>query len=189
MRADSWNRALKHWIKVHNDLPRSAHQYSPNAIMDNTHQVDARYQYRFAYGDIDRLPPTDREGTTMEVRYQERTWILSRRQKGNEGRMQRVPAVLDVHRIRISEFELMEWYGKRVHVRQSGLSWGQVEEAMLDLLKDKPYMCASAPRPATEDPEQDSDDSDSDSAGEDDNREDMEQEQPPEPDYTGRLAP
>ena len=43
MRADSWNRALKHWIKVHNDLPRSANQYSPNAIMDNDHQVDAKY--------------------------------------------------------------------------------------------------------------------------------------------------
>ena len=42
----------KHWIKVYNDLPRSAYRYSPNAIMDNTHQVDARYQYRFAYGDI-----------------------------------------------------------------------------------------------------------------------------------------
>jgi hypothetical protein len=34
----------------------------------------------------------------------------------------------------------MEWYGKRAHVRQLGLSWGLVEEAMLDLLKDKPYM-------------------------------------------------
>ena len=79
-----------------------------------------------------------------------------------------------LHRIRISEFELMEWYGKRAHVRQSGLSWGLVEEAMLDLLKDKPYMRASAPRPATEDPEQDSDDSDSDSEGEDDDRKDME---------------
>ncbi len=49
MRADSWNRALKHWIKVHNDLPRSANHYSPNAIMDNDHQVDAKYQYRFTF--------------------------------------------------------------------------------------------------------------------------------------------
>ena len=39
------SKALKHWIKVHNDLPRSANQYSPNAIMDNDHQVDAKYQY------------------------------------------------------------------------------------------------------------------------------------------------
>ena len=47
-------------------------------------------------------------------------------------------------RVRISEIELMEWYGKRAHVRQSGLSWGMVEEAIVDLLKDKPYMNASA---------------------------------------------
>ena len=52
---------------------------------------------------------------------------------------------------------------------------------MLDLLKDKPYMHASAPRPATEDSEQDSDDSDS--AGEDDHSGDMEREQPPEPNH------
>ena len=58
---DSWNRALKHWIKVHNDLPRSAQLYSRNAIMDNTHQVDARYQYRFAYGDIVCYPLAEKE--------------------------------------------------------------------------------------------------------------------------------
>ena len=61
MRADSWNRALKHWIKVHNDLPRSANQYSPNAIMDNDHQVDAKYQYRFAFGDIVCYPLSEKE--------------------------------------------------------------------------------------------------------------------------------
>jgi hypothetical protein len=30
----------------------------------------------------------------------------------------------------------MEWYGKRAYVRQSGLGWGHVKSAMLDLLKD-----------------------------------------------------
>jgi hypothetical protein len=58
----------------------------------------------------------------------------------------------DVHRVRISEIELIEWYGKRAHVRQSGLSWGVVEEAIVDLLKDKTYMKASAPRPPTTTP-------------------------------------
>ena len=187
MRADSWNRALKHWIKVHNDLPRSAHQYSPNAIMDNTHQVDARYQYRFAYGDIVCYPLTEKERRWKFDTKNELGFYLGDK-KGMKGGCHvyqpywhKILTRGDVHRIRISEFELMEWYGKRAHVRQSGLSWGLVEEAMLDLLKDKPYMRASAPRPATEDPEQDSDDLDS--AGEDDDREDMEQEQPPGPDY------
>ena len=63
MRADSWNRALKHWIKVHNDLPRSANQYSsPNAIIDSDHQVDAKYQYRFVFGDIACYPLLEVEG-------------------------------------------------------------------------------------------------------------------------------
>ena len=61
MRSDSWNRALMHWFKVNNDLPRSAHRYSPNAIMDNKHQVDARHQYRFAYGDIVCYPLSEKE--------------------------------------------------------------------------------------------------------------------------------
>jgi hypothetical protein len=45
----------------------------------------------------------------------------------------------DVHRIKISEVERMEWYDKQAYVRQPGLGWGQVESTMLDLLKDKPY--------------------------------------------------
>ena len=53
----------------------------------------------------------------------------------------------DVHRVRIFEIELMEWYGKRASVRQSGLAWGIVEDAIIDLLKYKPYMNARAPRP------------------------------------------
>ncbi len=52
----------------------------------------------------------------------------------------------------------MEWYGKRAYVRQSGLGWGQVESAMLDLLKDKPYMHSNSPRPAVEDSEPPTDD-------------------------------
>jgi hypothetical protein len=59
----------------------------------------------------------------------------------------------DVHRIKVSEVELMEWYGKRAYVRQSGLGWRQVESAMLDLLKNKPYMHSNSPRPAVEDSE------------------------------------
>ena len=60
--------------------------------MDNTHQVDARYQYRFAYGDIVFYPLG--EGAAMEVRHQERDGILPGGQEGYEGRMPRLPALL-----------------------------------------------------------------------------------------------
>jgi hypothetical protein len=62
----------------------------------------------------------------------------------------------------------MEWYGKRAYVRQSGLGWGKVQSAMLDLLKHKPCMHSDSPRTAVEDQEpptdDDSDDKDNDPA-------------------------
>ena len=76
------------------------------------------------------------------------------------------------------------WNGagrKRAHVRQSGLAWGIVEDAIIDLLKDKPYMNARAPRPQVEDPDDDSTD---DSDGED-----MDQGQVPEPRPAEQLHP
>ena len=158
MRADSWHRALKHWIKVHNDLPRSAHQYSPNGIMDNTHQVDARYQYRFAYGDIVCYPLNEKERRWKFDTKNELGFYLGDKKGMNGGchvyqpYRHKILTRGDVHRIRLSEFELMEWYGKRAHVRQSGLSWSTVEEAFVDLLQHKPYMNSSVPRPAVEEP-------------------------------------
>jgi hypothetical protein len=87
----------------------------------------------------------------------------------------------DVHRVRISKIELMEWYGKRAHVEQSRLSCGVVEEAVVDLLKDKPYMKASAPSPPVEDNDDTSDDSD---------QEDTRQvQQSPTPDQPDQLNP
>jgi len=178
MRADSWNRALKHWIKVHNDLPRSAHQYSPNAIMNNDHQVDARYQYRFAFGDIVCYPLAENERRHKFDTKNELGLYLGDKtgMKGGchvyQPYWHRIIIRGDVHRVRISEVELMEWYGKRAYVRQSGLGWGQVEGAILDLLKDKPYMHSDAPRPAVEDTDSAAEDPDhsveeQDSAAED----------------------
>ena len=174
MRADSWNRALiKHWIKVYNDLPRSANQYSPNAIMDNDHQVDAKYQYQFTFGDIVCYPLSEKERRHKVDTKNELGLYLGDKQGMKGGCHVYQPywhriitTRVDVHRIKISEVKLMEWYGKRAYFRQSGLGWGQVESVILDLLKDKPCMHSDAPRPEVEDPEpptdDDSDDEDND---------------------------
>ena len=69
----------------------------------------------------------------------------------------------------------MEWYGKRAHVRQSGLSWSTVEEAFVDLLQHKPYMNSPAPRPAVEESLEDD--------GSDNEWEDMAQEQLPDQEH------
>jgi hypothetical protein len=76
----------------------------------------------------------------------------------------------------------MEWYGKRAHVRQSGLSWSTVEEAIVDLLQHKPYMNARTPRPAVEEPTDIVDNSSDDDDSQDHDGDNMEQEQPPDPD-------
>ena len=125
-------RALKQWIKVHNDLPRSTNQNSPNAIMNNDHQIDAKYQYRSAFGDVVSYNPLS----------ETELWLFLRDKQGIKGRRHvyqllywhRIITIGDVHRITV--VELMECNGKRAYVRQSGLEWGYVESAMLDLLKD-----------------------------------------------------
>ena len=108
--------------------------------MDNMHQVDARYQYRLAYGDIVCYPLAEKENFDTK---NEMGFYLGDK-KGMKGGCHvyqpyyhKILTRGDEHRVRISEIELMEWYGKQAHVRQSGLSWGVVEEAIVDLLKDK----------------------------------------------------
>jgi hypothetical protein len=56
-----------------------------------------------------------------------------------------------------------------------------VEEAIVDLLKDKPYMKVSAPRPPVEDNDNTSDDSDQEDTGQ--------VQQPPTPDQLEQLHP
>jgi hypothetical protein len=155
--------------------------------MDNQHQVDARYQYRFAYGDIVCYPLSEKERRWKFDTKNELGFYLGDK-KGMKGGCHvyqpywhKILTRGDVHRIRLSEFELMEWYGKRAHVRQSGLSWSTVEEAIVDLLQHKPYMNARTPRPAVEEPT-DTDDSSDDDDGQDHDGDNMEQEQPPDPD-------
>jgi hypothetical protein len=143
--------------------------------MDNNHQVDARYQYRFAFGDIVCYPLSEKERRHKFDTKNELGLYLGDKtgMKGGchvyQPYWHRILTRGDVHRVRISEVELMEWYGKRAYVRQSELAWGQVERAMLDLLKSKPYMHSNAPRPAEEDtddegaPDLIADDPDSDS--------------------------
>ncbi len=114
---------------VHNDLPRSANQYSPNASMDNNdHQVDAKYQYRFAFGDIVCYPLSEKERRhKFDTKYELGLYLGDKQgMKGGchvyQPYWHCIISRGDVHRIKISEVKLMEWYG---NVRQSGLGWGQ----------------------------------------------------------------
>jgi hypothetical protein len=52
LRADTWERAAAHWVQLHNDLPNPHLGTSPNAIVTPGDYVDAKWQYRFAFGDL-----------------------------------------------------------------------------------------------------------------------------------------
>ncbi len=90
--------------------------------------------YRFAYGDIVCYPLAEKERRWKFDTKNEMEFYLGDK-KGMKGGchvyqpyFHKILTRGDVHRVRISEIELMEWYKKRAHVRQSGLSWGVVEK-------------------------------------------------------------
>ena len=76
IRADAWAKALEHWVALWNDTPLSANRTSPNAIVHPGHSVDAKYQYRFAFGDVCSKLQSRKNREEMEVRPQERGRIL-----------------------------------------------------------------------------------------------------------------
>ena len=45
----------------------------------------------------------------------------------------------DVHRVRISDIQLLQFFGRRVAIREGSLPFKIVDEAIIDLLNDKPY--------------------------------------------------
>jgi len=113
---------------VNKDLPKDKHNYSPNAILDNKHQITAAYQYRFGYRDIVSSPLEDHE----------QTWIFDTKLElefygGDTTGMKCACHVYqpyhhaivtcgNVQRVPVSEVDPIVWYGKRVVARQQGLS-------------------------------------------------------------------
>jgi hypothetical protein len=93
--------------------------------MDNDHQVDAKYQYRFAFGDIVCYPLSDKERRhKFDIKNELGLYMRDKQDlKGGchvyQPYWHRIIIRGDV--IKKSEVELMEWYGKRTYVRQSGL--------------------------------------------------------------------
>ena len=82
--------------------------------MDNTHQVNARYQYRFADGDIVCYPLAEKERRWKFDTKNEMGFYLGDK-KGMKGGCHvyqpyyhEILTRGDVHRVRISEIELME---------------------------------------------------------------------------------
>ena len=113
---------------------------SPNAMIKSGDYIDARWQYRFAFGDlvcfhIDKIHRTWKFDTRNEVGF------YMGDKKGVKGavwvyRPYRHDRLLrdDVHRIPVSDVQLLMWYGRREEVRQAGLPFKVVRDAYINLL-------------------------------------------------------
>ena len=142
LRADSWAHALVHFTRVFNDLPNPTTGMSLNTIMDLSHRVNAAQKYRFAFGDIVcySLDKTERK-IKFDVRNDVGLYV------GDEKGTKRACIICqpykhsiivrgDIHRLKISTVQMLEWYGRRYEVRQKGLPFTFFKQAMVDLLKD-----------------------------------------------------
>ncbi len=140
LRADAWERAATHWVNLANDLPITCLGTSPNAMVKQGDFVDAQWQYRFAFGDlvcfhIDKIHRTWKFDTRNEVGF------YMGDKKGVKGtvwlyRPYRHDRLLrdDVHRIPVSDVQLLTWYGRREEMRQAGLPYQVVRDAFANLL-------------------------------------------------------
>ena len=133
-----------HFTRVFNDLPNPTTGMSPNTIMDPIHRVNAAH-YRntvFAFGDIVcySLDKTERK-----IKFDVRNDVGlnlgdEKRTKGAciiyQPYKHSITVRGDIHRLKISTVQMLEWYGRRYDVRQKGLPLTFFKQAMVDLLKD-----------------------------------------------------
>ena len=140
LRADMWSHAAEHWVRLHNDIPNKDTGKSPNQLVLNASPVDARHRYRYAFGDL----------VTFGVPKKNRSWKFDVRndvgfflgdEDGVKGSCRiyrpyehKVTVRADVHRINISELQLLSWYGKRAMVREQSLPYSVVKNAVIDML-------------------------------------------------------
>ena len=144
IRADSWAKALEHWVSIWNDTPLSATRTSPNAIVCPGHTVDAKHQYRFAFGDV----------VSYSLEKSERKWKFDLKNevgfyfgdhKGMKGGVCIYRPFVhdfvhrgDVHRLPISDIQLLQWYGRRYEARQAGLPFRIARDALISWIPEEP---------------------------------------------------
>ena len=103
--------------------------------------VDAQWQYRFAFGDlvcfhIDKIHRTWKFDTRNEVGF----YMGNKKDVKGAVLPYRHDRLLrdDVHRIPISDVQLLMWYGRREEMRQAGLPFQVVRDAYVNLLPSDP---------------------------------------------------
>lgn len=143
LRSDMWSHAAEHWVRLHNDIPNKETGKTPNQLVWSARPVNAGHRYRYAFGDL----------VTFGVPKKDRKWKFDVRndvgfflgdEDGVKGSCRiyrpyehKVTVRADVHRINISELQLLSWYGKRAMVREQTLPYKVVKDAVINMLEQE----------------------------------------------------
>ena len=107
--------------------------------------VDAKFQYRFGFGDL-VCYHVDKENRTWKFDTRNEVGFYVGDKKGVKGavwvyRPYKHDILLrdDVHHVPVSDVQLLQWYGRREAVRQAGLPFQVVRDAYLNLLPNQQF--------------------------------------------------
>ena len=151
LRADAWAHAVQHWTQLHNDTPHSIDTPAPNSLMNRDHRVDSKTKYRFAFGDLVCFPLEEHERKWKFDTRNEIGFYVGDQTTSKGAAMVYQPyqhSILvrgDVHRVRISDIQLLQFFGRRIAIREGSLPFKIVQDAIIDLLNDKPYQQIQPP--------------------------------------------
>ena len=143
LRSDMWSHAAEHWVRLHNDIPNKDTGKTPNQLVWNAKPVNAIHRYRYSFGDL----------VTFGIPKKDRKWKFDVRndvgfflgdEDGVKGSCRiyrpyehKVTVRADVHRIHISELQLLAWYGKRAMLREQSLPYKVVKDAVINMLEQE----------------------------------------------------
>jgi hypothetical protein len=142
LRMDVWSYALTHWTMVYNTLPHATTGDAPNRMVDPTSYINARYKFRMSFGDLITFGvPKPRRKSKFDSRNDLGFYLGDA--PGMKGAVQvfhpydhKVRIRADAYKLNVSTLQYLSWYGRRANLKESGLPYRIVHEAVMDLLND-----------------------------------------------------
>jgi len=162
LRADTWTSAVAHWTDLHNSLPHASNLTAPNKMIQPQFHVDAHHQFRYVYGDILCFPLPDNEKRwAFDVKNE--VGLYTGDENGVKGGVlvyqpfqHSIVLRGSAHRVDVSPIQLMQWYARRKEIRDAPIPYKVVENAVIDLLKERQSVSETSVK-TSESPEEQAD--------------------------------
>ena len=109
-------------------------------IIDQSFNIDAHHQYRFAFGDLLCFPLQDHEHTDVK---NDIGFYVGDEDSTKGGSLIYMPYTHKIltrgggHRILISDVQLLQWYARRRDITRNPLPYSIVKDAVMDLLANR----------------------------------------------------